>query len=337
MIRNCKSTGCFVASLLGLLMVPSSALAQTSGRQKMAALPTVAPSPADNPATPEKVGLGRQLFFDPRLSGNNQMSCATCHVPEKAFADGLPKARGAGGKELSRSTPSLLNVGFYENYFWDGRAGSLEEQALTPIQSPDEMNQDLAGLEEELNAVPGYVAQFQSVFGAQVARDGIAKALAAFQRTLVTQNSDFDRYLSGDTTALSEDAREGWKLFQSAGCIRCHSGPSLSDSRFYRLGMSFYDRGRGAITGNEQDLYTFRTPGLHDVAKSGPYMHDGSLKTLTEVVEFYYRSTAMPPPGGLPLSFEPLNYRSFSEIPLIVVFLQSLSGEMPDAAQPRLP
>ena len=154
---------------------------------------------------------------------------------------------------------------------------------------------------------------------------------------LVTRNSDFDRYLAGDTSALSEDERRGWEIFQQAGCIRCHNGTNFSDNGFHRLGTSYRDKGRGAITGAKQELYAFRTPGLRDVASTAPYMHDGSLATLTEVVEFCYRSTPVRAPGGLPLAFGPLNYRSFSEIPLLVAFLESLAGETPDAAPPRLP
>jgi cytochrome c peroxidase len=328
----------FVTGLIALLSaITVSSLGQTSSPQEAMPLPAAAPSPPGNPATPEKVALGEQLFFDPRLSGDNQMSCATCHVPEKFLTDGLPKAQGPNGRELSRNTPSVLNVGFYQTFFWDGRAESLEQQALTPIQSPDEMNQNLDELQAELNAIPEYAAAFQSVFAAPATRDGIAQALAAFQRTLVTRNSAFDRYLAGDESALSQDAREGWEIFRSAGCIRCHNGPNFSDNRFYRLGTSFLDKGRGAINGDEQDLFAFRTPGLRDVANTAPYMHDGSLRTLTDVVEFYYRSTSMTAPGGLRLSFEPLNYRSFSEIPLVVAFLESLSGEPPDTSPPQLP
>jgi cytochrome c peroxidase len=301
-------------------------------------LPPTAPSPADNPATPEKIALGKQLFFDTRLSGDNSRSCASCHLPEKAFTDGLPRAKGTGGKELSRNTPTLLNVGFYSAYFWDGRAGSLEEQAIFPIQSPDEMNQDLPALEKELYAIPGYAAQFRAVFGSGVTADNIAKALAAFERTLVSRNSPFDRYLAGDKGALSEEAERGWELFRgAAGCMRCHSGPNFSDGKFYRLGTTFRDRGRGAVTGEKRDYYAFRTPGLRDVARTAPYMHDGSMEMLTQVVEFYYRGAPIQSPDGLPLDIAPLLGQSYSEISAIVAFLESLNGEQTEISKPALP
>lgn len=300
-------------------------------------IPKSAPAPADNPTTLEKVALGKQLFFDPRLSGDNTMSCATCHLPSKGFADGLRTAKGAGGKVLVRNTQSILNVGLYPVYFWDGRAASLEEQALAPIQSEEEMNQNLQELVRELGAAPGYVEQFRAVFNSPVTEAGIAKALAAFQRTLLSRNSPFDRFLAGDTSALSEQAREGWQLFQEAGCIQCHNGPALSDGKFYRLGMPFRDRGRGGITGEKKDLYAFRTPSLRDVALTAPYMHDGSFQTLLQVVEFYYRSTPPRPPEGLIIDFEPQVGRSYSEVGLIVEFLEALTGEAPAVSPPRLP
>jgi cytochrome c peroxidase len=311
------------------LILTAVCLSASAQETTVTPLPEVAPAPLDNPTTPDKVALGKQLFFDPRLSGDNRMSCATCHLPSKAFADGLPTAKGAGGKALARNTQSLLNVAFYSAYFWDGRAGSLEEQALAPIRAADEMNQDADALVRELQSVPEYAGRFRSVFGTNVTAEGIAKALAAFERTLVTRNSPFDRFLAGDQPALSEQAREGWRLFREAGCIRCHNGPVLSDSKFHRLGVGYRDPGRGAITGARQHQYTFRTPGLRDVARTAPYMHDGSFQTLEEVVEFYYRSTPAPPPGGLTLDFEPLIGRSFSEVAPIVAFLEALTGEAP--------
>ena len=305
---------------------------------RLAPLPAEVPAPDDNPTTAEKTELGKQLFFDPRLSGRQHHELRACHQPGKAFGDGLERAKGHGGKTLDRNTPALLNTGLYSTYLWDGRAESLEEQALTPIQSPVEMNQDLDELERELNAVPDYVEQFQAIFGTGVTRDGVARALAAFQRTLVSRNSPLDRYLAGDEEALSAEAKTGMRLFlEDAGCVRCHHGALLSDSEFYRLGADFRDAGRGAITGKTEDRFKFRTPSLRDAARTGPYMHDGSRKTLHEVVEFYYRAVPPVGPEGLPLDVEPLSGRSFSEIDAIVAFLEALSGEPPEIEAPELP
>ncbi len=330
-----------IALVFGIASIAQVALTSAqSARSQNAAppLPEVAPAPPDNQTTPEKVALGKQLFFDPRLSGDNAKSCANCHLPDKAFTDGLPRAKGTGGKELSRNTPTLLNAGFYSAYFWDGRAGSLEEQAHIPIQSPEEMNQDLTALEKELQAIPGYATQFQTVFGSRVTAANVAKALAAFERTLVSRNSPFDRYLAGDKGALSEEAERGWELFRGAAeCIRCHNGPNFSDSKFYRLGTSFTDKGRGAVTGDKRAFYAFRTPGLRDVTKTAPYLHDGSLATLYQVVEFYYRSAPQQAPDGLPLDIAPLLGQSYSEISAVVAFLESLNGESPQISKPVLP
>lgn len=301
-------------------------------------LPKTMPEPKDNPTTPEKASLGKQLFFDSRLSGDNTMSCATCHLPDKAFTDNLPRSKGAGKQELARNTPSVLNAGFYTNYLWDGRAKSLEEQALGPIQAPEEMKQDLGELVMELNAVPGYLDQFQKVFGTPVTKDGIAKALAAFQRTLVTAPSPFDRYLAGEGNALSEAAQRGLELFQgSAGCIECHHGPLLSDGKYYRLGVSFKDKGLMGVTGKKEDTGKFRTPSLRNIAQTGPYMHDGSIKTLDDVVTFYYRGAPTTTADDLPLDIKPLSGQSFSEISDLVAFLESLTGEPPKVIPPELP
>ena len=300
-------------------------------------LPATVRAPADNPTTPQKVDLGKKLFFDTRLSGDNTKSCASCHLPDKAFTDGLPRARGAGAIQL-RNTPTLINVGFYTSYFWDGRATSLEEQALAPIQSPAEMNQNIDELEKELNKTAGYRAQFQAVFGSPATKANIARALAAFQRTLISRNSPFDRFLAGDSSALSEEASHGWELFKgAAGCIRCHNGPNLSDGKFYRLGTSFTDQGRGAVTGQKRLAFAFRTPGLRDVARTAPYMHDGSFETLSKVVEFYYRGVPTQSLDGLPLDVEPLLSQSYSEISALVAFLEALTGEPILITAPALP
>lgn len=306
--------------------------------QRLAVLPKHVPEPKDNPTTAAKVELGKRLFFDPRLSGDNKMSCATCHLPDKAFGDGLAVGRGAGGKELTRNTQTVLNVAFYSKLFWDGRAGGLEQQAVIPIQSPNEMNQDLDKLVKELDEVPKYVQGFKKAFGASPNQQDIARALAAFQRTLVTRNSPFDRFLAGDKSALSRLAKEGLELFRGdAGCIRCHNGPLLSDGKFYRLGVGSRDKGRGGVTKQRDDLYKFRTPSLRNVAETGPYMHNGSLETLFDVVQFYYRDAPTRGPGGLQLDVEPLLGQSFSEVDALVEFLRSLSGEPPRITRPVLP
>ncbi len=266
------------------------------------------------------------------------MSCATCHLPQKAFADGKSRSTGSQGDRLTRNTPTTLNVGFWGSLFWDGRASSLEQQALAPIQSPREMNQDLGLLERELTAVPGYVKAFHEVFGTGISRQQIARALAAFQRSLVSGPSPLDRYLKGDKSALSESAVRGLELFRgTAGCIRCHHGPLLSDGKFYRLGISRRDRGRQAVTKKPSDAYRFRTPALRDVARTGPYMHDGSLGSLEDVVTFYYRGVPTTAPPGLRWDVEPLLDSSFSEIPDLVEFLKSLNSTLPVISPPRLP
>ena len=301
-------------------------------------VPQSIPAPKDNPTTPEKVVLGKQLFFDPRLSGDNTMSCATCHLPEKAFGDGVALGKGEKGTTLERNTQSCLNVGFYTTFFWDGRANTLEEQSLGPIQSAVEMNQDLKELEQELNAIPGYVRQFQAIFGTAPNRDGIAKALAAYQRTLVTGPSSFDRFLMGDKNALSEEAKRGLELFQGeAGCIECHRGPLLSDNKFYRLGVAYRDEGRAKVTKRKEDRYRFRTPSLRNIAETGPYMHNGAFKTLDDVVIFYYRGIPSSGPDGLAPDTAALSDRSFSEVGFLVAFLKSLSSEPPEFVPPLLP
>ncbi len=301
-------------------------------------LPREVKAPKNNPTTPAKVELGKKLFFDPRLSGDDKMSCATCHAPDKAYGDGLALSPGAGGKLLERNTQTCLNVGFFKSFFWDGRAKSLEEQALGPIESKVEMDQDLNELEVELAAIPGYVTEFQTVFGTKPNREDIAKALAAFQRTLVTEPSPFDQFLAGDKDALSDEAKRGLELFRGdAGCIECHNGPLLSDGKFYRLGVSFKDEGRAKISGKKEDRYRFRTPSLRNIAETAPYMHDGSQKTLEDVVTFYFRGIPASGPDGLSLDTESLDFLSFSDIDAMVEFLKSLSGKAPKVTPPKLP
>ncbi|MFE8703143.1 cytochrome-c peroxidase [Cytobacillus sp. FJAT-54145] len=292
------------------------------------------PIPAENPMTDEKIELGKQLYFDARLSGNNKLSCASCHAPGAGYGDGLATFIGFEGFEGHRNSPTVINSGYYEEYFWDGRAGSLEEQALGPIQSEVEMNQNLDELITELNSVPGYVDSFDHVFSEQITADNIAKAIAAFERTIVVTDTAFDRYLQGEEDAISVEAKEGMKLFAGkANCISCHAGPLLSDHNYHNLGMGG-DDGRFAVTGNENDKGKFRTSGLRGVAHTAPFMHDGSLATLQEVVEYYNTGGGAHPNKSVLM--QPLSL-SETEVSALVAFLESMSGELPMVKKPDLP
>ena len=247
------------------------------------------PIPADNPMTPEKAALGRQLFFDKRLSVDETRSCYSCHVCEKGLTDGLPKAIGALNKPLPRSSPTLWNIGFHKEFYWDGRSGSLEKQALAAWKGG---NMGAQGKESEIvgriNALTGYRSQFQSVFGGEATEDNIMQAIAAYERTIVT-TSPFDRFRSGDEGALSDAAKRGWQVFQDIKCTNCHDGRLLTDQLYHNVGIGMDkpepDTGRGKITTKPEDTGAFKTPTLRDVAKSAPYFHDGSAATLEEAVD----------------------------------------------------
>lgn len=327
-----------IASLVVLLfLAPLGSTGEHAKEPRLERMPTEIPAPPSNPPSPAKIALGKQLFFDPRLSGDNSKSCASCHLPEKAWADGAAKGKGVRDQALDRNTPTVLNAALMSTLFWDGRANSLEEQALQPITNPKEMDQDLSELVQELNAVEGYARQFREVFGTEATVDGIAKALAAFQRTLVTRNSPLDRYLAGDQDALSREAKQGMKLFLGdAGCIRCHHGPLLSDGKYYSLGVGS-DLGRAKISGRAEDRHRFRTPPLRDVARTAPYMHDGSIASLFEVVEFYYRWLPEKRYDGSPTDATALQGNSLSDVFALVAFLESLNGEPPKVEPPTLP
>lgn len=258
-----------------------------------AAEPTGLPAiihPKDNPSTPEKVALGKQLYFDGRLSADNKVSCATCHDPSKGYSNGDQFATGVEGKKGGRNSPTVINTAFQKFQFWDGRAGTLEEQALGPIQNPIEMNLTLDAVVAKLNAIEGYKKQFQQVFGTDVTSDGIAKAIAAYERTLLSGDAPYDRFKAGDKTAMSESAQRGMALFfGKANCSACHSGPNFTDNAFHNIGVPGTDAGREAISKSLGDRGAFKTPTLRDVARSSPYMHDGSMKTLEEVVAHYVK------------------------------------------------
>ncbi|TLD41973.1 MAG: Cytochrome c551 peroxidase [Candidatus Jettenia ecosi] len=287
--------------------------------------------PADNPQTPAKIELGKKLFFDPRLSGNNWISCASCHNPVLGFADGLPRfIGGPGSKEGGRHSPTIINCAYNELQFWDGRAPTLEAQAIGPVQNPDEMFETLDNAVRKLGKLPDYVKAFQEVFGTGVTVDGIAKALAAFERTIIYANSPFDKYMQGDANAMNESAKRGMNLFNGkAECIICHNGPNFTDNKFHNIGVPAEgpvkeDLGRYNITKNESDKGAFKTPTLRNITDTAPYMHDGFFSTLFEVVLFYNAGggrSENKSPHIHPLRLTP------EEINDLIEFLKALTGE----------
>jgi cytochrome c peroxidase len=302
-------------------------------------LPPV-PVSADNPQESAKVELGRRLFFDARLSRDRVQSCASCHDPRKGFSDGRPRAVGFGGSELARRSPSVLNAAYNIRQFWDGRASSLEQQAEGPLLGAAEMNMSADLLGARLQAVPEYNRCFQAVFGGRPTLKNAAKAIAAFERTLITPHGPFDAYAHGDKGALSIDEKRGLILFiGKAACVQCHNGPTLTDSRFHRLGVSRRspgpeDVGRFAVTGKDQDRGAFKTPTLRNVSLRAPYMHDGAFRTLEEVVDFYDRGGDVDPKKS-PLIFElGLSTQEKSDL---IAFLRSLTGQPPVGSSPAPP
>jgi len=296
--------------------------------------------PVDNPMTDAKIRLGAQLYFDTRLSADNTVSCASCHVPELGWANHGATDTGIKGQVGGRNSGTVLDAGYMRFQFWDGRAGSLEEQALGPIQNPIEMGETLENVVKKLNTIPGYTEQFQNVFGTNVTADGVSKAIATFERTVVSGPSPYDHYLMGDHSAMSKAAVRGMEIFNGKGhCSPCHSGPAFSDQGFHNLGVGYAngkyaDEGRYSQTKLPEDMGAFKTPGLRNVALTYPYLHDGSETTLEDVIELYNRG-GVPNPALDPLML-PLNLTQHEKADL-VEFLKALTGTLPDIKKPTLP
>ena len=272
-------------------------------------LDTFLPIPESNPLTVEKIKLGRQLFFDTRLSRDRSISCASCHDPKLAFGDSRKLAVGVAGAIGARRSPRIVNRVYGRSFFWDGRAASLEEQVMRPISDPKEMDLKL----EDVVSRVGLDA------------NTMQNALASYVRTILSGDSPYDRYLQGDPTALTQQQRAGLKLFSGkAGCASCHLGPNLTDERFHNTGIGWpADQGRFVVTKKHEDRGAFKTPTLRDVAKSQPFMHDGSLATLEEVIDFYDK-------GGkknenLDADMRELNL-STEEKSALIAFLKALNG-----------
>ena len=297
--------------------------------------------PKDNPSTAAKISLGKQLYFDKRLSSDNTISCASCHEPNKGFSNGERFATGVGGKVGGRSAPTVINAAYNRFQFWDGREPSLEAQALGPIQNPIEMNMSLEDVVAKLNKIDGYKKQFQAVFGSDVTSDGIGKSIAAYERTVLSGDAPYDRFKAGDTKALSEAAERGRKLFfGKAHCSACHVGSNFTDKGFHNVGIGMDhknpDVGRMAISKLPEDRGSFKTPTLREIARTGPYMHDGSLKSLEDVVNHYNK-------GGikndqLDEEIYPRNLSEKEKADLVTFLKEGLSSaSYPAHKPPKLP
>ena len=322
------------------------------------------PVPKNNPQTLEKIELGKMLFFDRRLSGDGTMSCATCHISELGFSDGQAISLSYPTTKNWRNSPTLINVAFSKFLFHDGRAETLEDQALFPMMSSFEMNQNLDFLEEEIRSVPEYLALFTKIFGDDdITRERVGMALAAFQRTLISRNAPLDMFLNGNKDALSPDALQGYEIFIGKGkCTDCHFGVNLIDNKFHALNvpenpdfqadprvaatrrfvakLNHYenfrtlneDPGRYLITKDDKDWRAFKTPTLRDISKTGPYMHNGIFETLDEVIYFFNQGGG---PNNTVLKPIGLNAEEIKDLKIFLV--EALAGDDIHLTIPRVP
>ena len=320
----------------------------------------------ENPVTREKIELGKKLFFDKRLSGSGSMNCAICHDPETGYSEGTEISRGYPTTKNWRNSLPVINQAYNTLYSWDGSSLTLEEQALAEIESAFKMNQDLDFLEEELKEVPEYVSGFQNVFGGEITRLRIAMALAALQRTIVSENAPIDRYLNGEEDALTPIQKKGYKIFTGKGqCVKCHNGPNLTDNRFYNTGVpenpdmvldsnisatrrfsakrSGYlayrtlteDPGRYLVTKERKDWKAFRTPSVRELALTGPYMHNGVFSNIDEVIDFFNIGGGDDPNRTELL--KPLYLTDEEKGALKAFLLEGLKGELVKIKAPDMP
>jgi cytochrome c peroxidase len=332
-----------IAFLAAGLLAGGGAGAQ--GAVQWRPLPTVAPAPADNPTTPAKVSLGKMLFFDPRLSSTGTVSCFSCHNVMEGGDDHRPVSIGVEAQRGGRNAPTVFNAAFLSVQFWDGRAATLEDQAKGPPANPIEMGmKSLTAVIYRIQRIPGYRPYFERAFGAGdvVTMDNAAKAIAAYERTLITPGSAYDRYVQGDHSALTPQQVRGMDTFAAVGCATCHQGPNFSGPAL-PMGQGFFvkfpvyphspyvakyglmqDPGRYDVTHNPADRNVWRVPGLRNLVYTAPYMHNGSVKTLPEAVRV--------------MASAQLNRTlTAQQVGDIVAFLQSLTGPFPRQTMPRLP
>lgn len=331
-------------SAISVVSALTLAMSSTVVNAAWQALPDAAPAPADNPTTAEKVSLGKMLYMDPRFSSTGTVSCNSCHNVMEGGDDSRPVSMGVHGKTGGRNAPTVWNAAFYSVQFWDGRVDLLEDQAKGPVTNPVEMG--ASNLEQAMNrvrAIPGYKPEFEKAFGKNsMTVENAAKAVAAFERTLITPNSPYDRFVKGDKTALSSQQQRGMDKFVSTGCAGCHSGaafngpelpfgqgfyatfPTFADNKFVNQYHLDLDKGRVAATGKKEDAHKFRVMTLRNITDTAPYFHNGSVNDLSEAVRVMAKTQLNKDLGD-------------GDVEDIVVFLEALTGEYPEIIMPRLP
>lgn len=306
-------------------------------------LPSKVPFPQGNEPNADRVALGKMLFFDPRLSGDGNMACATCHNPSLGWSDGLSTARGFHGKVLGRASPTIYNAAFNTIQMWDGRKSSLEDQATGPLESKDEMATDFEALFKWLNGNDGYKQAFGKAYpDEEISKVTIAKAIASFERTVVSNNSPFDRWVGGDAKAMTAQEIRGFRVFagpEKGNCAICHHAPNFTDNGFHNIGLASFDKespdiGRFAQKPLAVLKGAFKTPSLRNITQTAPFFHDGSAKDLTNVVEHYARGGEVK--TNLSPDMKPLNL-SQKEKEDLVAFLQALTSDPAPVTVPVLP
>lgn len=299
--------------------------------------PSFIPFPRENPYTLAKAALGKKLYFDPRLSSSSTRSCASCHSPGLGWGDGQTRGVGLGLKKLDRRTPTIVNSAWGAIFMWDGRAPDLERQALGPIEGANEMNMPLAQLMKRLDSIAEYKTLFASAFPETAMSPAtLAAAIATYERTIVSEQSPFDAWIEGDENAIPEAAKRGFAIFNTKGrCSSCHEGWNFTNDGFHDIGLRSADVGRAALLPDiSKMMHAFKTPGLREIERRGPYMHDGSLATLEDVVE-HYDGGGVDRPSRSDL-IEPLGLRAEEKSDL-VAFLKTLTSILNSTVVPVLP
>lgn len=349
-MRSITRAGAAVVGSMGVLLAAGITSADTqvasaqpgdaeiSAMKKLYERPTQIPFPASNAYTPAKAELGKTLFFDPRLSRSGVQACVSCHNPSFGWEDGQKTAVGENMLSLARNSPTIINRAWGEIFFWDGRAESLEQQATGPITAAGEMNTPMDVLIERLKAISGYQKKFEQVFPGQgITEQNIAASIATFERTIVSAESPFDRWVAGDDKAIADEAKRGFVLFNTkAQCSTCHSGWTFTDDSFRDIGLPATDDiGRAKIVEGVPELqYAFKTPGLRNIDQRAPYMHDGSMASLDDVVRHYVEGGAQRPSLDPDLKPIPLNDQEAKDL---VAFMRTLTGQDRPMTLPVLP